>query len=66
MNVEIVLNNTVNKSVVEFNYFFHNRLDTGSFANDESDSEESLLYSQAKIVRDNAQSEMKTARTLIS
>ena len=64
--MEIALNSTVKKTVVEFNYFFHNRLDTGSLANDESHSEERLLYSQAKIMRDNAQSEMKTARTLIS
>ena len=31
MNVEIELNNTVNKTVIEFNYFIHNCLDTGSF-----------------------------------
>ena len=37
MNVEIVLNNTVNKTVIEFNYFIHNCLDTGNLANDESD-----------------------------
>ena len=36
MNVEIVLNNTVNKTVIEFNYFFHSCLDTGNLANDES------------------------------
>ena len=35
MNVEIVLNNTVNKTVIEFNYFIHNCLDTGNLANDE-------------------------------
>ena len=49
--MEIVLNNTVNKTVIEFNYFIHNYLDTGNLANDK----ESLLYSQAKIMRDNAQ-----------
>ena len=37
MNVEIVLNNTVNKTVIEFNYFIDNCLDTGNLANDESD-----------------------------
>ena len=37
MNVEIVLNNTVNKTVIEFNYFIHNCLDTSNLANDESD-----------------------------
>ena len=37
MNLEIVLNNTVNKTVIEFNYFIHNCLDTGNLANDESD-----------------------------
>ena len=31
MNVEIELNNTVNKTVIDFNYFIHNCLDTGSF-----------------------------------
>ena len=31
MNVEIELNNTVSKTVIEFNYFIHNCLDTGSF-----------------------------------
>ena len=36
MNVEIVLNNTVNKTVIEFIYFFHSCLDTGNLANDES------------------------------
>ena len=36
MNVEIVLNNTVNKTVIEFNYFIHSCLDTGNLANDES------------------------------
>ena len=36
MNVEIALNNTVNKTVIEFNYFIHNCLDTGNLANDES------------------------------
>ena len=36
MNVEIVLNNTVNKTVIEFNYFFHSCLDTGNLAKDES------------------------------
>ena len=35
MNVEIVFNNTVNKTVIEFNYFIHNCLDTGNLANDE-------------------------------
>ena len=35
MNVEIVLNNTGNKTVVEFNYFIYNCLDTGDLANDE-------------------------------
>ena len=37
MNVEIVLNNIVNKTVIEFNYFIHSCLDTGNLANDESD-----------------------------
>ena len=37
MNVEIVLNNTVNKTVIEFNYFIHNCLNTGNLANNESD-----------------------------
>ena len=36
MNVEIVLNNIVNKTVIEFNYFVHSCLDTGNLANDES------------------------------
>ena len=35
MNVEIELNNTVNKTVIEFNYFIHNCLGTGSLAIDE-------------------------------
>ena len=33
--MEIVLNNTVNKTVIEFNYFVHNYLGTGNLANDE-------------------------------
>ena len=33
--MEIVINNTVNKTVIEFNYFVHNCLDTGNLANDE-------------------------------
>ena len=37
MNVEIVSNNIVNKTVIEFNYFIHSCLDTGNLANDESD-----------------------------
>ena len=37
MNVEIVLNNTVNKTVIEFNYFIYNCLNTGNLANNESD-----------------------------
>ena len=56
MNVEIVLNNTVNKTVIEFNYFIHNCLDTGNLANDQE---------RLRILRDSAQSEMKIARTLI-
>ena len=33
--MKIVLNNTVNKTVIEFNYFVRNCLDTGNLANDE-------------------------------
>ena len=33
MNEEIELNNTVNKTVIEFNYFIHNYFNASSLAN---------------------------------
>ena len=41
--IEILFGNTVNKTVIAFNYFIHNWLDTRSLAN----GEERQLYSHA-------------------
>ena len=61
MNVEIVLNNTVNKTVIEFNYFIHNCLDTGNLANDEERLRRDGIIRRQTILLDSAQSEMKIA-----
>ena len=54
MNMETD-NNTVNKTVVEFNYFNHSYIDTDSLANDQERlRRDSQLYSHAKIMPDNA------------
>ena len=52
-HVEIELNNKVNKTLIEFNYFLQNCLGTSRLLSVKS--KERWLYSQAKIIRDNAQ-----------
>ena len=51
-NVEIELNNKVNKTLIEFNYFLQNCLDTSRLLSVKS--KERRLYSKAKIICDNA------------
>ena len=51
-NVEIELNNKVEKTLIEYNSFLPNYLDTSSLLSVKS--EERRLFSQAKIIRDNA------------
>ena len=50
-NVEIELNNKVNKTLIEFNYFLQNCLGTSRLLSVKS--KERQLYSQAKIICDN-------------
>ena len=50
-NVEIELNNKVNKTLIEFNYFLQNCLGTSRLLSVKS--KERRLYSKAKIIRDN-------------
>lgn len=56
MNVGIELNNTVNKALLEFNFFIHNCLDTSSLRTVRN--KKRRLYSQAKTLRNNAQRAM--------
>ena len=51
-NVDIELNNKVNKTLIEFNYFLPNCLDTSRLLSVKS--KERRLYSKAKIIHDNA------------
>ena len=50
-NVDIELNNKVNKTLTEYNYFLPNCLDTSSLLSVKS--EERRLYSKVKIILDN-------------
>ena len=49
--VDIELNNKVNKTLIEFNYFLPNCLDTSRLLSVKS--KERRLYSKAKIILDN-------------
>ena len=51
-NKEIELNNKVNKTLIEFNYFLQNCLRTSRLLSVKS--KERRLYSEAKIICDNA------------
>ena len=51
-NVQIELHNKLNKTLIEFNYFLQNCLDTSRLLSVKS--KERRLYSEAKIICDNA------------
>ena len=57
MNVEMDLNNTLNKILIEFDHFIHNCLIHKSSLRTVR-SKETPLYSKAKIIRDKTQPEM--------
>ena len=59
--MEIELNNKVNKTLTEFNYFLQNCLRTSRLLSVKS--KDRRLYSQAKIIRDNAR-QHSTCRTV--
>ena len=50
-NVDIELKNKVNKTLIEYNYFLPNCLDTSRLLS--MKSKERWLYSKAKIIHDN-------------
>ena len=50
-NVDIELDNKVNKTLIDYNYFLPNCLDTSRLLSVKS--KERRLYSKAKIIQDN-------------